>query len=233
MEYLAAPSLKYARRQGSPPQPLQRAFRPLFARQTSPRGRSFPLNACPALSPPPPPPAPESRYLKSRLVYQHASGSELNVRKDEQSMPNFNTFNISSTDQLSSGVEAEETKDNVKEVRESQFLVNDAGRDGGKKNPNKPKRKGHEKKTKRKIKTPCEGKYKGFCVHGECRYIEQFLIPVCTCHPDYFGERCVEQFLKTKRTNNETSVLKIEVVVASVFFAVVSFAIIIIIITEQ
>ncbi|XP_039187517.1 amphiregulin isoform X1 [Crotalus tigris] len=177
-------------------------------------------------------------------VFQHASGSELNVRKDEQSMPNFNTFNISSTDQLSSGIEAEETKDNVKEVRESQFLVNDAGRekppiknpanlDGGKKNPNKPKRKGHEKKTKRKIKTPCEGKYKGFCVHGECRYIEQFLIPVCTCHPDYFGERCVEQFLKTKRTNNETSVLKIEVVVASVFFAVVSFAIIIIIITEQ
>ncbi|XP_032091194.1 amphiregulin [Thamnophis elegans] len=174
-------------------------------------------------------------------VYQHATGSELNVTKDEQNMPNLNTFNV---DQLSLGVEFEEAEDHAKEVRESQFLVNDAGRekppiknpanlDGGKKNPNKHKRKGNEKKTKRKTKTPCEGKYKGFCVHGECRYIEQFLIPVCTCHPDYFGERCVEQFLKTKRTNNETSVLKIEVVVVSIFFAMISFAIFIYVITEQ
>ncbi|XP_026535653.1 amphiregulin [Notechis scutatus] len=177
-------------------------------------------------------------------VYHHATGSELNVTKDEQNMPSLNMFNVSSTDRLSSGVESEEAEDNVKEVREPQFLVNDAGREklpiknpanlgGGKKNPNKPKRKGNEKKTKRKTKTPCEGKYKGFCVHGECRYIEQFLIPVCKCHPDYFGERCVEQFLKTKRTNDETNVLKIEVVVVSIFFAVVSFVIIIIVITEQ
>lgn len=43
-------------------------------------------------------------------------------------MPNLNTFNISSTDRLSSRVEAEEAEDNVKEARESQFLVNDAGR---------------------------------------------------------------------------------------------------------
>ncbi|XP_070582581.1 amphiregulin [Erythrolamprus reginae] len=182
--------------------------------------------------------------LLQRPVYQHAIGSELNVTKDEQNIPNLNTFNISSTDRLSSRVESEEAEDNVKEVREPQFLVNDAGRekppiknpanlDGGKKNPNKPKRKGSEKKTKRKIKTPCEGKYKGFCVHGECRYIKQFLIPVCTCHPDYFGERCVEQFLKTKKINDKTSVLKIEVVVVSIFFAMISFAIIIIVITEK
>lgn len=50
------------------------------------------------------------------------------MTKDEQNMPNLNTFNVSFTDQLSSGVESEEAEDNVKEVRESQFRVNDAGR---------------------------------------------------------------------------------------------------------
>ncbi|XP_063158043.1 amphiregulin [Candoia aspera] len=178
-------------------------------------------------------------------VYQHAAGSELNVTKDEQNMPIVKTFNTSSTDLLSAGVEYEEAEeDNVKDGRASRFLVSDAGRekspiknpaklDGGKKNPNKSKRKGNEKKTKKKDKTPCEGKYKGFCVHGECRYIEQFPTPVCRCHPDYFGERCVEQFLKTRKTNDEPSLSKTALVVVSIFFSVVIFALIVIVITEQ
>ncbi|KAM6450396.1 amphiregulin [Liasis olivaceus] len=178
-------------------------------------------------------------------VYQHAAGSELNVTKDEQNVPILKTFNTSSTDLLSSGVEYEEAEeDNVKEVKTSQFLVSDAERekspiknpaklDGGKKNPNKPKRKGNEKKTKRKNKTPCEGKFKGFCVHGECRHIKQFPVPTCICHPDYFGERCVEQFLKTRKTNDEPSLSKTALGVVSVFFSLISFAIIVIIITER
>ncbi|KAG8139746.1 hypothetical protein E2320_002495 [Naja naja] len=55
MECLAAaPSVTLARHQGSPPQPLQSAFRSLFTRQTGPRGRSFSFNACPARSSPSP-----------------------------------------------------------------------------------------------------------------------------------------------------------------------------------
>nr|XP_016850195.1 PREDICTED: amphiregulin isoform X2 [Anolis carolinensis] len=154
------------------------------------------------------------------------------------------TSNVSGTEMVSSGVDFEE--EDVKEVRAPHFLVSDSDREeldlkkpmkpeGGKKNPSKQKRKGNkDKKHKNKTRTPCEGEFRNFCVHGECKYIENVQAVRCKCLPDYFGERCVEQFLKTHRNDIEAPNKSSEVlgsILGAVFgLTVLSFVIIVIII---
>nr|XP_060639145.1 amphiregulin [Anolis sagrei ordinatus] len=177
-------------------------------------------------------------------AYQHAAGLELNVTEQQQDMSILRTSNISATEMVSSGVDFEE--EDVKEVRAPHLLVGDSDREelelkkpmkpeGGKKNPSKQKRKGNkDKKHKNKTRTPCEGEFRNFCVHGECKYIENVQTVRCKCLPDYFGERCVEQFLKTHRSDIEAPNKSSEVlgsILGAVFgLTVLSFVIIVIII---
>ncbi|XP_034992991.1 amphiregulin [Zootoca vivipara] len=147
------------------------------------------------------------RLLLWSLVCQHAAGSGLNVTEQEQNMPILRTLNTPAAGVFSSGVDYEETEE--EEVAMApQFLAGDsatvafelkkpAKSESGKKNSNKPKRKGNNKGRKNKKKTPCEAEFKNFCVHGDCKYYEHLRKATCKCHSDYFGERCVEQFLKT------------------------------------
>uniref|UniRef100_A0A8C1S342 Proheparin-binding EGF-like growth factor n=1 Tax=Cyprinus carpio TaxID=7962 RepID=A0A8C1S342_CYPCA len=53
----------------------------------------------------------------------------------------------------------------------------------------KGKRKGKGKGKGRK-KNPCLEKYKDFCIHGVCEYLEQLDMPTCRCIEGYDGERC-------------------------------------------
>uniref|UniRef100_A0A8D0DWF1 Amphiregulin n=1 Tax=Salvator merianae TaxID=96440 RepID=A0A8D0DWF1_SALMN len=93
-------------------------------------------------------------------------------------------------------------------IQLSESQAKAAKSESGKKNPNKPKRKGSRgKKNKKKAVTPCEEKFKKYCVHGDCIYIEHLEAPSCKCYTNYFGERCVEQFLKTQKNNEATSSL--------------------------
>ncbi|XP_054447547.1 amphiregulin [Pteronotus mesoamericanus] len=61
----------------------------------------------------------------------------------------------------------------------------------------KPRRKKKGKKRRNRKKNPCNGQFKNFCIHGECKYKENIKIVTCKCHPDYFGERCGEKSMKT------------------------------------
>ncbi|XP_061444944.1 amphiregulin [Rhineura floridana] len=169
------------------------------------------------------------------LVCQHAAGSRLNVTEQEQNMPIRRTLNTPVTKMFSSGVDYEKTEEeDVKEVIAPQFLVGDSGKvesklkktsksESGKKNPNKPKRKGNNKgkKNKKRTRTPCEGEFKNFCVHGECKYIEHLTTVTCRCHLNYFGERCVEQFLKTRNSDGSTSLSTTGLVVVVVLVLLV------------
>nr|XP_056720713.1 amphiregulin [Euleptes europaea] len=145
-----------------------------------------------------------------------------------------------------SRVEYEETEEEgVKELVTPQWLVDDPGRvesqlkkpalsESGKRNRDKPKkgeRKG--KKKKKKNREPCEGDFKNFCIHGECKYIEHLQIPTCKCHPNYYGERCVEQFLKSHRSNEAVSQSTAILVVVAVVFSVFSFAAIVVVVIMQ
>ena len=37
---------------------------------------------------------------------------------------------------------------------------------------------------------PCENEYKGYCLHGECFYLEDEDIVACKCSRSYGGKRC-------------------------------------------
>ncbi|XP_044303208.1 amphiregulin [Varanus komodoensis] len=185
-------------------------------------------------------------------VCQHVTASELNVTEHEPSLPILRTLDTpTATEMFSSGADYEEAEEeNVKEVIAPQFFVGDSGRGeikkpakfvSGKKSPNKPKIRGNNEKKNRKKKSPCEGKFKNFCVHGECKYIKDIQAPTCKCHQDYFGERCIEQFLKTQRSNDaaghSTTVLMVHsttvLVKAAVGLSVLSFIVIVIIVIVQ
>nr|XP_020651748.1 amphiregulin [Pogona vitticeps] len=176
-------------------------------------------------------------------VCQHAAGSGLNVTEQKEDMPILKTPNAPAAEVFSSGVDYEE--EDAKEVIAPQFLVGDPSRgelqlkkpeksEGGKKNHSKPRRKGNkEKKNRKKNRPPCEGEFKNFCVHGECTYIENLETVSCKCYPDYFGERCVEQFLKTHKTNDAANYSTTILVTAAVVLSLVSFAAVVIIVIFQ
>ncbi|XP_037657776.1 proheparin-binding EGF-like growth factor [Choloepus didactylus] len=66
---------------------------------------------------------------------------------------------------------------------------------------------------------PCLRKYKDFCIHGECKYVQELRSPSCICHPGYHGERCHGLSLPVENrlyTYDHTTIL---VVVAVVLFS--------------
>ncbi|XP_013861948.1 probetacellulin [Austrofundulus limnaeus] len=36
----------------------------------------------------------------------------------------------------------------------------------------------------------CPEELKHYCIHGECRYVQEQNTPSCRCHSNYFGSRC-------------------------------------------
>ncbi|XP_005284049.2 amphiregulin [Chrysemys picta bellii] len=102
------------------------------------------------------------------------------------------------------------------------------------KNPDKTKRKKNKgKKNKKKKGTPCEGEYKNFCIHGECKYLEDLKEVTCKCHQDYFGERCGEQFMKTHKRNDIGNYSTTILVVVAVLLSSISFIAIVVIVIVQ
>ncbi|XP_074848154.1 amphiregulin [Carettochelys insculpta] len=102
------------------------------------------------------------------------------------------------------------------------------------KNPDKTKRKRNKgKKSKKKKGTPCDGEYKNFCIHGECKYLEDLKKVSCKCHQDYFGERCGEQFMKTQKRNDIGNYSTTILVVVAVLLSSISFIAIVVIVIMQ
>ncbi|XP_077170490.1 amphiregulin [Paroedura picta] len=106
--------------------------------------------------------------------------------------------------------------------------------ESGMKNPDKPRKGGKKgKKKKKKNRTPCEEDFRNFCIHGECKYIEHLQTPTCKCHPNYYGERCVEQFLKSHRSNEVVRPSTTIIVTVAVVFSISIFAVLLAIVIMQ
>ncbi|XP_054850870.1 amphiregulin [Eublepharis macularius] len=177
---------------------------------------------------------------------QHVAGSGLNVMAQEPKVPILRILGAQGVETSLSGVDYEETEEEeMKELVAPQWLVDDSSRvesqlkqlatsGNGKKNPDKPKKGGRKgRKKKKKNRAPCEEEFKNFCFHGECKYIEHLQIPSCKCHPNYYGERCVEQFLKSHRSEEAASQSTTILVVVAVVFSVFSCAVIVVIVIMQ
>lgn len=112
-------------------------------------------------------------------------------------------------------------------VRVEQVIKPKENKTEGEKSSEKPKRKkkggkgGKGRRNRKKKKNPCAAKFQNFCIHGECRYIENLEVVTCHCHQDYFGERCGEKTMKTqKKDDNDLS--KIALAAIIVFVSAVS-----------
>ncbi|XP_036382189.1 epigen-like [Megalops cyprinoides] len=49
-----------------------------------------------------------------------------------------------------------------------------------------------------KVLRPCPEKYQNFCIHGQCSFDPDLDIPVCSCVPNYAGERCQHLVLQSR-----------------------------------
>ncbi|XP_034365153.1 amphiregulin [Arvicanthis niloticus] len=108
-------------------------------------------------------------------------------------------------------------------VRVEQVIKPKKNKTEGDKSTEKPKRKkkggksGKGRRNKKKKKNPCTAEFQNFCIHGECKYIENLEVVTCNCHHDYFGERCGEKSMKThSEDDNDLSKIAIIVFVSAV-----------------
>ncbi|XP_015262434.1 PREDICTED: amphiregulin [Gekko japonicus] len=185
-----------------------------------------------------------SRQTATFYLCQPVAG--LNGMAQDPNVPVLRILSAHGAETSLSGVdyEAPEEED-MKELVAPQWLVGDSGRvesqlkkpsqsESGKKNLDKPKKGGKKGKgKKKKNRTPCDEDFKNFCIHGECKYIEHLQIPTCKCHPNYYGERCIEQFLKSHRSNEAASQSATLLVVVAVVFSVFTFAVVVAIVIRQ
>ncbi|XP_029455854.1 amphiregulin [Rhinatrema bivittatum] len=165
-------------------------------------------------------------------------GTEVTVtREDEESEDEENE------DELPvSGFTEEETEDELPVsglTEEDLFRVEpvvkpkNTEKDGEKKNTEKKKNragKGKGNKKNKKKENPCETTHKGFCFHGECRYLEDLQKVACICQLHYFGERCSEMSMKTQTKGDLSDTSMTALVVVAVLLSAISFIAIIIII---
>uniref|UniRef100_A0A8C6HHC2 Amphiregulin n=1 Tax=Mus spicilegus TaxID=10103 RepID=A0A8C6HHC2_MUSSI len=113
-------------------------------------------------------------------------------------------------------------------VRVEQVIKPKKNKTEGEKSTEKPKRKkkggknGKGRRNKKK-KNPCTAKFQNFCIHGECRYIENLEVVTCNCHQDYFGERCGEKSMKT-HSEDDKDLSKIAVVAVTIFVSAIILA---------
>ncbi|XP_007495739.2 amphiregulin [Monodelphis domestica] len=167
----------------------------------------------------PPPPLTPSPVLLSLLVLSavchHVAASDTNdtypERKDLFSGDHSTDgVELPSGSEMSSGTEYDYSGEYEEDPQLSGYFIDDSIRVGrlvkpkknrteSEKNSDKTRRKknrGKKRKPKKKV-NPCDAKYQSYCIHGECKYIESLEAVTCKCHQDYFGERCVEQSMKT------------------------------------
>ncbi|CAK6433072.1 unnamed protein product [Pipistrellus nathusii] len=145
---------------------------------------------------------------------------------------------VPSDSELSSGIDYDYAEEYDTERHISGYLVDDSIRvervvkpkENKTENENttdKPKRKKKgqkgRKNRKNKKKNPCNTKFKNFCIHGECSYIENLKTVSCKCHQDYFGERCGGKSMKT-HSMVDGDLSKIMLAVITAFVSVVIFA---------
>ncbi|XP_024064476.1 amphiregulin [Terrapene carolina triunguis] len=175
-----------------------------------------------------------------------AAGLGLNVTEQEENVPVAWDHSVDGST-MPSGIDYEDTEDDEEEDDPAvpMYIVDDSIRvepvikpkqtkTDREKNPDKTKRKKNKgKKNKKKKATPCEGEYKNFCIHGECKYLEDLKEVTCKCHQDYFGERCGEQFMKTQKRNDIGNYSTTILVVVAVLLSSISFIAIVIIVIVQ
>ncbi|XP_074128625.1 amphiregulin [Sminthopsis crassicaudata] len=138
---------------------------------------------------------------------------------------------ISSTSEISSGTEYDYYEEYEEDPQISGYVLDDSIRVGhlvkpkknrteSEKNSNKTGRKKSKGRKRKQKKNPCNGEYKNYCIHGECKYIESLEAVTCKCHQDFFGERCGEQSMKTHSLGdggNSMTALAIVAALLSVF----------------
>ncbi|XP_051026363.1 amphiregulin [Acomys russatus] len=114
-------------------------------------------------------------------------------------------------------------------VRVEQVIKPKRNKTEGEKTSEKPKRKkkggksGKGRRNKKKKKNPCTAEFQNYCIHGECKYIEDLERVTCKCHHDYFGERCGGKSMKT-HSGDDSDLSKITLAAVAIFVSVVSLA---------
>nr|CAA91439.1 schwannoma derived growth factor [Mesocricetus sp.] len=112
-------------------------------------------------------------------------------------------------------------------VRVEQVIKPKKNKAEGDKTSDKPKRRkkggksGKGRRNKKRKKNPCDTEFQNFCIHGECKYIENLEAVTCNCHLDYFGERCGEKSMKT-HSGDDNDLSKIALAAITVFVSAVT-----------
>ncbi|CAM5139005.1 unnamed protein product [Natator depressus] len=182
---------------------------------------------------------------------QPAARLELNATEQEENVPMVWDHSVDGSTRPS-GIDYEDAEEDDEEEEEDQdpavpmYIVDDSIRvepvikpkqtkTDREKNPDKTKKRNKGKKNKKKKKkgTPCEAEYKNFCIHGECKYLEDLKEVTCKCRQDYFGERCGEQFMKTQKRNDTDNYSTTILVVVAVLLSSISFIAIVVIVIAQ
>ncbi|XP_074083482.1 amphiregulin [Macrotis lagotis] len=102
--------------------------------------------------------------------------------------------------------------------------------ESGKNSKTRRKNNKDRKKKPKKMVNPCDEKYKHFCIHGECKYIESLGVVTCKCHTNFFGERCGEQSMKTHSTRDGGHSITVLAIVTALLSVLCFSAIVVIII---
>uniref|UniRef100_A0A8C0WRW6 EGF-like domain-containing protein n=1 Tax=Castor canadensis TaxID=51338 RepID=A0A8C0WRW6_CASCN len=169
------------------------------------------------------------------------SGLETSVGRDISPVSE-----MPSSSELSSGTDYDYSDEYDNEPRIAGYIVDESVRveqvvkpkknkTESERTSDKPKRKkkggknGKNRRNKKK-KNPCDAEFQNFCIHGECKYIENLEAVTCTCHQDYFGERCGEKSMKTQ-SMVDIDLSKIALAAIAAFVFAVSFTAIAIVIT--
>ncbi|KAH1169965.1 amphiregulin [Mauremys mutica] len=174
-----------------------------------------------------------------------AAGLGLNATEQEENVPQTLDHSVDGST-MPSGTDYEDIEDDEEEDDPAvpMYIVDDSikvepvikpkqTKTDREKNPDKTKRKKNKGKKNKKKGTPCEAEYKNFCIHGECKYLEELKEVTCKCRQDYFGERCGEQFMKTQKRNDIGNYSTTILVVVAVLLSSISFIAIVILVIMQ
>ncbi|XP_042534379.1 amphiregulin [Dipodomys spectabilis] len=191
----------------------------------------------------------ETSSGKGELFFHSADGLEVSSRHDMSSEREISPVSEKpSGSELSSGSDDDYSEEYDNEPQVSGYIVDDSVRveqvvkpkknkTESEKSSHKPKRKkkggknGKNRRNKKK-KNPCDAEFQNFCIHGECKYIENLDAVTCKCHHDYFGERCGEKSMKTQSIV-DSDLSKIALAAIAAFISAVSFTAIAVVITVQ
>ncbi|XP_072480350.1 amphiregulin [Notamacropus eugenii] len=174
---------------------------------------------------PPQPPPPTTSLLFLYLlvlsaVYHHVAALDANDTYSEKndmfsgdhSTDGFQPSSVTeafSESEVSSGTEYDYYEEYEENLQLAGYIIDDSIKvehlvkpkknetESGKKTKTRRKKNKGRKRKPKKMANPCDEKYKTYCIHGECKYIESLEAVTCKCHPDFFGERCGEQSMKT------------------------------------